>query len=361
MEQITGAPNVVLIDPLRDERWDRFVENHPFGWIVHLSGWKEMLERSFPHMKGYYLIVEDEKNGRIVAGLPIFQVKSWFTGKRLVSIPFATLCDPLISDDKSTAALLEGAIELSHQLDADWIEIRALHANMPTEHPRFGRVSFFHHHYLTLDKPLEELKTSFHAKAVRYEINKANKSGLHRVIADSKEELKLFYRLYVKTRTRLGLPPHPYCLFESLWDVFVPQGALKLTLAILNQDVAAAQIFFKYKDRVSMEFEAWDFRFRNISPNHFLIWEEIKDSYQEGYLTFDFGRTSIRNVSLMDFKRRWGSSVVDLPKFIYPLERSAQFSENDSNLTYRIARVVFQHSPDLISKTLGKLLYKHLG
>ena len=110
-----------------------------------------------------------------------------------------------------------------------------------------------------------------------------------------------------------------------------------------------------------MEFEAWDFRFRNISPNHFLIWEEIKDSYQEGYLTFDFGRTSIRNVSLMDFKRRWGSSVVDLPKFIYPLERSAQFSENDSNLTYRIARVVFQHSPDLISKTLGKLLYKHLG
>ena len=34
------SEEVIEIDPLKDPRWDTFVENHPFGWIVHLSGWK---------------------------------------------------------------------------------------------------------------------------------------------------------------------------------------------------------------------------------------------------------------------------------------------------------------------------------
>jgi hypothetical protein len=31
---------ITTINPIADERWDQFVENHPFGWICHHSGWK---------------------------------------------------------------------------------------------------------------------------------------------------------------------------------------------------------------------------------------------------------------------------------------------------------------------------------
>ena len=84
---------VVFIDPVSDHRWDKFVESHPYGWLCHLSGWKKVLEKSFSHMRGYYPVLLN--GSEIKAAMPIFQVKSWLTGQRLVSIPFASLCDPL--------------------------------------------------------------------------------------------------------------------------------------------------------------------------------------------------------------------------------------------------------------------------
>jgi len=59
-----------LIDPLADRRWDRFVDQHPFGWITRLSGWKSVLEWTFPHMRGYYLTLCDSA-GVLKAALPI--------------------------------------------------------------------------------------------------------------------------------------------------------------------------------------------------------------------------------------------------------------------------------------------------
>ena len=66
--------NVQIINPITDDRWDRFVESHPFGWICHLSGWKKMLESTFPHIKGHYIALLDS-NGNIQAALPIFEVR----------------------------------------------------------------------------------------------------------------------------------------------------------------------------------------------------------------------------------------------------------------------------------------------
>ena len=90
------ANEVIIIDPLNDERWDKFVENHNWGWLCHLAGWKQVLEKSFKHMKGYFLVLLNNRKKHIKAALPVYQVKSWMTGNKLVSIPFATLSDPLV-------------------------------------------------------------------------------------------------------------------------------------------------------------------------------------------------------------------------------------------------------------------------
>ena len=72
----SSLPGAIIIDPVKDPRWDKFVEGHPFGLICHLSGWKQVLEESFPHMKGYYLALLNHDNESIRAALPIFEVKS---------------------------------------------------------------------------------------------------------------------------------------------------------------------------------------------------------------------------------------------------------------------------------------------
>ena len=149
-----------MVDPLNDPRWDAFVEDHPFGWICHLSRWKQVLENAFKHIRGHHLALLDDTNNAISAAFPLFEVRSWLMGNRLVSTPFATLCDPLISSREQMAALLESAIDLSRQLRCSRIEIRTLASSSLIVDNRLGSDCFHKHHYLPLDAEPEQLRIS---------------------------------------------------------------------------------------------------------------------------------------------------------------------------------------------------------
>jgi len=68
--------NVELIDPLQDKRWDAFVGHHPFGWICHLSGWKEVVEIKLqPHAGALIWRVVDQA-GQIKADCPCLKCEA---------------------------------------------------------------------------------------------------------------------------------------------------------------------------------------------------------------------------------------------------------------------------------------------
>jgi hypothetical protein len=351
---------VTLIDPIKDPRWDAFVENHPFGWICHLSGWKKVLETSFPHMKGHCLALVGESN-EIKAGLPLFEVKSWLTGKRLVSIPFATLCDPLVSNSDQLEKLLGAAKRLSKDLGTSYLEIRTTNAHCFMRDPQFAGNFDFKNHYLGLNFGIEELWKSLHRKAVRQEINRANRNNLAIKYGETEDDLKVFYGLYTQTRKRLGLPTHPFSFLKSLWKIFGRGKGMELYLAIHQDRPIAGHILFRFNGRVSAEFEGWDKRCHKLSPNHFLFWEEIKAAHQDGFKVYDFGRTSTTNVSLMEFKGHWGTRVMDLPIYYYPEREGTQKNDRDNALSYRLARYLCKISPEPIHPLIGRLIYKHLG
>lgn len=350
---------LILIDPATDPRWDNFVQNHPFGWICHLSGWKVVLEESFRQMKGHYLALINNKTDDILAALPIFEVKNWIKGNRLVSIPFATLSDPLVLGEAHMEQLFFEAVALAKRVRASSIEIRTFCADFNLIKEKTEGRYFYKHHYLRVDKDLEEIKRSFNYKAVRYEINKAKKSGLKLKVGKSEDDLKIFYSLHIATRKRLGLPPHPYIFLQRLFSTFFPLGMLDIYLAEYDGRVVGGQLYFKFKERVSMEYEVWDRNMKRASPNHFLIWEAIKMAHEGGYKIFDFGRTTEDNTSLMDFKRRWGTTCVDLPYFIYPKgsHRSALFTH--ASLSNKIANYVFKNSPIFAIRLVGNFFYRH--
>lgn len=351
---------VTLIDPIKDPRWDVFVESHPFGWICHLSGWKQVLEASFPHMKGYHLALVDHSN-KIQAGLPLFEVRSWLTGDRLVSIPFATLCDPLVSSVGEMEALLDAAKKLSKDLRTSYIEIRTTNSHFFMKDPQFTGNYSYKNHYLELNQEVEKLWKSLHRKAVRQEINRANKNKLTLKIGESEGDLTEFYGLYVKTRKRLGLPAHPYPFLKSLWVIFGPTKRMILCLAKHQNQLIGGHIIFRFNRRVSAEFEGWNKAFHKFSPNHFLFWEEIKSANKEGFKIYDFGRTSSSNTSLMAFKGHWGTIVIDLPIFSYPREVGNRGDGREDSLSYKLVSQVCRFAPEPVLRKLGEFCYKHLG
>lgn len=353
--------NVEIIDPVEDLRWDTFVENHPFGWICHLSGWKQVLEKSFHHMKGYYLVIFDDQNNQIKAGMPVFEVKSWLTGKRLVSIPFATLCDPLVSSSEDARKLLDSAINLSKKLGDSYFELRTLSSSSLIHDDRFGGNHFYKHHYLLLENEPEQLKKKFHRTCIRQRISRAMKSELSLREGDGESDLDRFYRLHTITRKKLCLPPQPYNFFKLLLKTFFPTKKMVLLLAEKGGKTIASLILFKFKDRVSTEFAASDETFKDMSPNHLLFWEAIKSAYHEGYKIFDFGRTSPNNESLMDFKRHWGTNVIDLPQYYFPKHIAEKFSREEESAGYRLVKKISEKAPDYALKYIGNFCYRHLG
>ena len=353
--------NDVLIDPFNDSGWDEFVENHPLGWICHLSGWAQVLEKSFKHMKGHYLALLDEKQMAIRSAMPLFEVRSWLTGKRLVSIPFATLCDPLVSSSNDFEILFESALNLAKRLGISNIEIRAHESSPLIQDDRLGCTRFYKHHYLPLESEPEQLMKTFHRTCVRQRISRAVKGNLTLRVADNESDLCDFYRLHLITRKKLGLPPQPYVFFESLWDTFFESGRISLLLAGKDGKAIAGLMLFKFKDRVSAEIAASDHTYCDVSPNHYLFWEAIKLACQEGYKVFDFGRTPPNNHGLMDFKDRWGTRVVDLPEYYYPRQVCEKPAEPESSVRYKLIRSVCKNVPTFVSQRIGNFCYRHLG
>lgn len=349
-----------IIDPGKDPRWDKFVEEHPFGWICHLSGWKGAIEENFDHIKAHYIVLEDGK-GSIRAGLPVYEVRSWLTGRRLVSIPFATLSDPLVSTPEDMEELLAAAKTLSKHLGIPRIEIRTTKSDALIRDPQFVGSYYFKNHYIELNAEVDELWKSLHRKAVRQEIGRANRSGLTLRVGQSKDDMAEFYELYRSTRKRLGLPSHPYLFFISLWEKFSPTGHMMLWLAEYQKQVVAAHIVFRFNGRVSAEFEGWDKRFYKTSPNHFLFWEEIKVARNDRFQVYDFGRTSPDNVGLMAFKGHWGTRVTDLPVFVYSDNGGGPSVHREAGTGYKLMSCMCKHTPNSMQKMLGNFCYKHLG
>lgn len=352
--------SVSFIDPASDPRWDRFVDGHPNGLIYHLSGWKQVLEASFPHMKGYYLVLLDAYGEKIVAGLPIFQVRSWLTGDRLVSIPFATLCDPLVATKDEMAHLLQTALDLYRESGSSYVEIRTLRASSIVEGCGLSKVSFFKNHSLNLSPGADEVFNSFHKSSIKAMIARAMKGGVSLIIGDNEHDLKEFYRLHSLTRKRLGLPCHPYRFLRKLWVHFHPAGRLSLLLAKRDKSYIAGIILLKFKDRVHFEFSASDDAHFNIGANQFLLWKAIEQAIEEGYKLFDFGRTSPSNEGLMTFKKRWGTDEREIPHFYFP-PRKTQTPQNEGSLGYRIMHKLCEITPRNLQQVIGDFCYRHLG
>jgi len=360
-EMFVKEEKVSIIDPLLDKRWDDFVEHHPNGWICHLSDWKKLLESCFSHITGFYLVDTELIENKICAALPIYLVKSHLTGTRLVSIPFATLFDPLYSDENELTKLSNAAIQLCNKYNASFIELRSFRSNGLNNDQRFIASYPYRHHYLELDEEPELLKKRFHRTCIRQRINRAIESKIQLKIGDTRKDLDDFYSLYLMTRKRTNLPPMPYRFFNMLWDIFSSSGKISLLLAQFEKKTIAGIILFEYKDRVSAEFAASSEAYKNISPNHFLFWHAINLAYKKGYSLFDFGRTSINNQPLLDFKRHWGTISIDLPNYIYSRNGKIDLKSSEEKISYKMAKRISKLIPLQAYRVFGEFCYRHLG
>jgi lipid II:glycine glycyltransferase (peptidoglycan interpeptide bridge formation enzyme) len=343
--------------------WDKFVHSHDLGWICHLSSWKEVLARTTRIKACYYLAIVDEDTSEIKAGLPIYQIQSLTLNKKLIAAPLTTIYDPLVANQAQLNLLLKMGQKLALSSGCSELRIKALHMANLFNDPALIKDNTFRYHYLDLRQDLDVLWKRAHRSCIRQQVNKAQKNGVQIRLASNKEELNIFYRLYALTRKRHGLPAIPYVYFETIWDIYQPIGYAYFLLAQYHNATITALMAFRFKDRFSAEAIGWDERYRWLTPSAITFWEAIKLARQLGCQSFDFGRTSIYNESLITFKRHWGTEEMDMPQFSWSNSKKALPDQPPEKKSLKKLSPVFffKNSPNFIFHKISNFYYKYFS
>ena len=350
--------------PDETAEWDAFVARHPLGLVYHLSAWTRVLETAFPHIQGRFLVLRDGGDGSIRAGLPVYTVKSWLLGQRVVSVPFASFCDPLISSAAEFDLLLPHLEQLQRSTQSRLLEVRLTRTAAQLADSRLTLSSDYKHHYLPLDTDCDTLFDSFAKTSIRQKIRKAVNAGV--TVEERTDEgcIEACHAILAETRMRRFLPVMPYVFFEAVRRWLWPEY-LKVFIASEAGKPVACHLVLKFKDLWISEYSG-DTAEAMAGANQLLYWDTIQRAHAAGAKIFSFGRTAASNEGLLAYKRRWATVEEDIVALSLESGSKSEGKKNpglarESSLAYRAARLIVAKAPMRISHIIGNFCYRHLG
>lgn len=346
---------VYQIDPLHDPRWAEFVQVHPKATVFHTPEWLEALRRTYDYE--CFALTTNKPATDLTNGMVFCRVRSWLTGLRWVSVPFADHCDPLIDHKEELRSVLDWIGKESARLGNGYVELRPLNGSVVDDNALFRKFKQFHIHLLDLSPSLDDLLRSFDKHSVQRRIRKIEKDGLVYEEGSSPVLLKKFYHLMVLTRRRHRVPPQPLAWYSNLLDVMKDKAKIRL---VSREDVPVASIMtIQHGSSMVYKYGCSDQRFNSLAGNVFLFWRAIQDARETGAKSFDMGRTDLDNPGLINFKSHWGTVDSPLTYWRFPDLSSARKSGRLE--VQKIGGYLLSSLPDRCLIAIGTLLYKHAG
>src|SRR5438132_9650164 len=161
---------MLICDPVRNPGWDHLIALHRDAGCFHTSAWAKVLHRTYNHQPFY---LRFSRGRRLAALVPMMEVRSPFTGRRGVCLPFSDTCEPLIFDPEVVHLVRDYVVRFAWERRWKHLEIRGKKIF------RLPAKSFtkFYGHTLDLRRHVEELANRF-ASPVRRAIRKAERSDV---------------------------------------------------------------------------------------------------------------------------------------------------------------------------------------
>jgi hypothetical protein len=341
--------NVDIINPTEYDGWDDLVASSSKSTFFHTAAWARVLSETYNYRPLYFTLRDDN---RLLALIPMMEVKSIFTGLRGVSLPFTDYCQAIAASQSQLHDVLDFAKEYGRKCHWKFIEIRG------GNYPDAAVMGFFYRHTLKLKADSEQMFSRLDDAAKR-NIRKAQREGVKVTVHRSLDAVKEFCRMHYMTRKKHGLPPQPWSFFKKIYEHIISKNLGFIVLASYGKINIAGSVFFNFKEKCLYKFGASDFKYQHLRANNLVMWEAIKLCAQDGRQNFCFGRTEPDNTGLRRFKCGWGAEEQIINYYKYDLYRDTFVTATPivKNYHYRI----FSGMPIPLLKVCGSLLYKHMG
>ena len=340
------------IDPLDEAgRWDELVRKHPQASIFHSSAWARVLWETYRFRPFFYAeAAREEKQAPAI--LALVEAESWVTGRRGVSAPFADECSILPSSNVSIPKAWDFALRVGEKRNWRTIEVRGV------SEESLGMSLEFYQHTLPLFGGAARVFEGFDS-SVRRAIRKAERSGIITTIERTEEAMRTYYQLHCLTRKKHGLPPQPLRFFLEIWRQIVAPGLGFVTIARLGKNAVAGAVFFEFQRRALYKYGASDPAADCLRPSNHAMWSGISELCERGATELSFGRSSLHNSGLRQYKLGWGSqeSRLRYTKWNFGTNRFVQ--ETDRSTGWQNA--FFRKCPKAAARMIGRFIYPHIA
>lgn len=329
--------------------WNEFVMNHPESSFYHRAEWRDIITRAFD-LRSFYLYTTDA-NGTVDGILPMVLSKSRLFGTYLTSIPFFNYGGILANNRETAQALFDAAAKVAEREHASYVELR--HRNpvltgVPTKTHKVRMI-------LELKKDPAALWDGFKSK-LRSQIKRAQREDMTARIG-GQELVDDFYAVFSTNMRDLGTPVWTKKLFQNILDTF--PGQAKICMIYYKNQPVAAGFLHGFKEVLEIPSASSLKKYNNVSPNMLLYWNVLEFACREGYLYFDFGRSS-PDSGTYRFKEQWGS-VPETLHWQYWLAGGQELPQiNPQNPKYRLAIALWQKLPLPVANIVGPLLSRNL-
>ena len=343
------------LDPVTDPRWQEFVAGHPRSSVYHTHWWLKVLRQTYGFQPLAYTTTPPGHELR--NGVVICQIRSWVTGRRLVSLPFSDHCDILADTDDEVERLVTRLLPVFVKQGWSYTELRPRTTLVPV--PR-GLKPNKHYCFHALDLSLDEraLFSAFHKDCIQRKIKRADKEGLEYRVGRSAELLAMFYPMFVRMRQKHGIPPQPWAWFQNLVDTLGP--AIQVRAALHQGRPAASIITIGHRTTMIYKYGCSDPELNRLGAMPWLFWKIIREAKSAGFGELDLGRSEWKYPGLITFKDRLGAKRTPVTYWRHPQPRGVTNALSDGRAKW-ITSAIFSHTPIPALEALGRWLYPHIG
>ena len=370
--------------------WDYYVMQHPQGTLYHLAGWKNVIEKTYGHNSLYLMAMQQPEPGNqqlatrnsqpatrstqpvtrnpIVGILPLVHLKHFLFGNTLVSMPFFDMGGILADNNEIEKALLTEAIQFGRKLKIDNLELRHIqplswlkepnptNSQLATRNRAFQIRSHKVRMLLDLPDSSEKLMKSFKSK-LRSQIRKPIKEGLESRIGGL-ELLDDFYDVFLKNMRDLGSPVHSKQLMKNVLEEF-PDKAGIVIIYKENKPIACS-LMVGFKHILENPWASALRKYSRLSPNMLLYWTMIEYACDNGYSSFDFGR-STPGEGTYNFKKQWGAEPSTLQWLYITIDSQSIEVKISEKSKFDKAIRYWKKLPVSITKFIGPSIRKYIG
>jgi hypothetical protein len=345
--------SIYQLDPIRDLRWPELLERDSRASVFHTRGWLEALRRSY----GYdpVVLTPSAPHQELTNGIVFCRVNSWMTGRRIVSLPFSDHCEPIVNSPDEGSEILSFLREEVESQRLRYVEIRPLNPILEaaTGSCESGK---FYFHRVSLRAGIDEIFRGLHKDSIRRKIQRADREGLVYEKGNDQVLLGKFYRLFVMTRRRHGLPPSPLHWFRNLLACLGEKAQIRIAS---RDGLPVAGIFtLTHKNTIVYKYGGSDMGSSNLGGTPFLFWRTMVEAKAEGLQELDLGRSDLDNEGLITFKERLGGVRSEL---VYRRLSRKAMQPSCEGWQSRVAKRMFAYASDPVRIQVGNLLYRHLG